>query len=407
METTTFDVQTIRNQFPILSEKVYGRPLIYLDNGATTQKPQSVIDCIEEYYASYNSNVHRGVHFMSQKATDAMEDARRTVQHFIGASSEEEIIFTSGTTASLNLLASSFCSLLSAGDEILISAIEHHANIVPWQMACERHSLTLRVIPMFENGELDIEAYQKLISDRTKLISVVHVSNSLGTVNPVKEIIRIAHEYQIPVCIDGAQAIQHLPIDVRELDCDFYTFSGHKMYGPTGIGVLYGKSYWLNKMPPYQGGGEMIQEVSFEKTTYNVLPFKFEAGTPHIEGIIGLAAAIRFIESVGKEKILAAETDLLLYATEALQSIEGIQFYGRAREKASVISFLLKGIHPYDTGVLLDKMGIAVRTGHHCTQPIMQYFKIPGTVRASFAIYNTKEEVDELVKALTRIQKMF
>ncbi len=402
-----YDVAAVRKQFPELSETVYGKPLVYLDNGATTQKPLSVIECINRYYSTYNSNVHRGVHFMSQKATDAMEAARKTVQAFINAASEEEIIFTSGSTAGLNLLASSFTQGLATDDEIIISAMEHHANIVPWQMACERHQLKLRVIPMFENGELDLESLRKLITSRTKMISVVHVSNSLGTVNPVKEIIQIAHEKNIPVCIDGAQAVQHMNIDVQELDCDFYVFSGHKMYGPTGVGVLYGKKEWLQKMPPYQGGGEMIAEVTFEKTTYNALPFKFEAGTPHIEGIIGLAEAIRFVESLGRSSIAQYETALLEYATNALKEVEGLRIYGEAAQKVSAISFLMKNIHPYDTGVLLDKIGIAVRTGHHCTQPIMQYYKIPGTVRASFALYNTKEEVDALIAALHRIQKMF
>lgn len=404
---TLLEIEAIRKQFPELQEQVYGKPLIYFDNGATTLKPQSVIDSIQQYYSTYNSNVHRGVHYMSQKATDAMEAARRTVQTFLNATSEEEIIFTSGTTGGLNLLASSFTSLLQKDDEIIITAMEHHANIVPWQIACERHQLKLRVIPMFEHGELDLEKFQQLISNKTKLISVVHVSNSLGTINPVQEIIRMAHEHHIPVCIDGAQAVQHMKVDVQQLDCDFYVFSGHKIYGPTGIGVLYGKKEWLNKMPPYQGGGEMIAEVTFEKTTYNVLPFKFEAGTPHIAGIIGLAEAIRFVESLGLDAIAAYESELLQYATEALRQLEGLRIFGEASRKASVISFLLKDIHPYDTGVLLDKMGIAVRTGHHCTQPIMQYYQIPGTVRASFALYNTKAEVDAMVKALHRIQKMF
>ncbi len=405
--SSSFDSDKVRSMFPILQQQVYARPLIYFDNGATTQKPQRVIDTISEYYSSYNSNVHRGVHYMSQKATDAMEAARKTVQQFIHASSDEEIIFTSGTTGSINLLASSFTQLLNSGDEIIISAMEHHANIVPWQLACERLGLTLRVIPIFETGELNLESFEKLISPRTKLVSIVHVSNTLGTVNPAEEIIRIAHQYDIPVSIDGAQAVQHIAVDVQKLDCDFYSFSGHKLYGPTGIGILYGKKKWLDKMPPYQGGGEMIKDVTFNKTTFTELPFKFEAGTPHIEGIIGLAEAIRFIQDIGLEAMSAYENTLLDYLTSQLQSIKGLHIYGEAKHKISVASFLLNKIHPYDTGVLLDKMGIAVRTGHHCTQPLMQFFNIPGTVRVSLAVYNTNEEIDSLIKALKRIQKMF
>jgi cysteine desulfurase/selenocysteine lyase len=406
-EVPDINVQSVRELFPVLKQHVYNKPLIYFDNGATTQKPQRVIDAISNYYSTYNSNVHRGVHYLSQKATDAMEAARRTVQQYINAESEEEIILTSGTTASLNLLASSFTQMLNSGDEIIISAMEHHANIVPWQMACERMGLKLKVIPIFENGELDIEAFKQLVTVKTKLVSIVHVSNTLGTVNDIEEVIRIAHQYNVPVSIDGAQAIQHLPVDVQKLDCDFYSFSAHKLYGPTGIGILYGKKKWLEQMPPYQCGGEMIKEVTFEKTTFNDLPFKFEAGTPHIAGIIGLAEAIKFVQDTGLSAMAAYENELLHYLTTQLKTIDELRIYGEAKNKISVASFLLKDIHPYDTGVLLDKMGIAVRTGHHCTQPLMQFFNIPGTVRVSLAVYNTKGEIDELIHALHRIQKLF
>ncbi len=405
--TSALDVSSIRSMFPILQEKVYDKPLIYFDNAATTQKPKQVLDCIQKYYSTYNSNVHRGVHYLSQKATDAMEDARKIIQKFIGAELNEEIIFTQGTTGSLNLLAYSFCQMLKPGDEIIISAMEHHANIVPWQIACEHKQLKLRVIPFLEHGELDLETFVKLISSNTKLVSVTHASNTLGTINPVEEIIRIAHQHNIPVSIDGAQAIQHLPVDVQKMDCDFYSFSGHKIYGPTGIGVLYGKKKWLDRMPPYQSGGEMIKEVSFEKTTYGELPFKFEAGTPNIEGIIGLGEAIRFVQETGIQKAATYESELLSYFTSQLKTIPGIRIFGEAPHKVSVVSFLVDGIHPYDTGVLLDKMGIAVRTGHHCTQPIMKYFNIPGTVRASLAVYNTSSEIDIFIHSLERVKKMF
>jgi cysteine desulfurase/selenocysteine lyase len=404
---TAIESEQIRSLFPILGRQIYGKQLVYFDNGATTQKPQRVLDSIQNYYTTYNSNVHRGVHFLSQQATDVMEDARKTIQEFINAKQAEEIIFTSGATESINLLASSFSQLLAKGDEILISAMEHHANIVPWQMICERYGYHLRVIPILDNGDLDLIAFDKLITPKTKLLSVVQVSNTLGTINPIKQLIDKAHQNNTAVIIDGSQAVQHLKIDVQELDCDFYVFSGHKLYGPTGTGVLYGKKNRLEQLPPYKGGGDMIREVSFEKTTYNDLPFKFEAGTPNIEGIIGLAEAIHFINHTGIESIANHEADLLNYFTDKLRAIPGIRIFGESSNKIAVISFLLRDIHPYDIGVLLDKMGIAVRTGHHCTQPIMQRYQIPGTVRASLAVYNTRAEIDVFIDALHRINKMF
>lgn len=404
---TAIESEQIRSLFPILGRQVYGKQLVYFDNGATTQKPQRVLDSIQNYYITYNSNVHRGVHFLSQQATDVMEDARKTIQEFINAKQAEEIIFTSGATESINLLASSFSQLLAKGDEILISAMEHHANIVPWQMICERYGYHLRVIPILDNGDLDLIAFDKLITPKTKLLSVVQVSNTLGTINPIKQLIDKAHQNNTAVIIDGSQAVQHLKIDVQELDCDFYVFSGHKLYGPTGTGVLYGKKNRLEQLPPYKGGGDMIKEVSFEKTTYNDLPFKFEAGTPNIEGIIGLAEAIHFINHTGIASIANHEADLLNYFTDKLRAIPGIRIFGESSNKIAVISFLLRDIHPYDIGVLLDKMGIAVRTGHHCTQPIMQRYQIPGTVRASLAVYNTRAEIDVFIDALHRINKMF
>lgn len=404
---TAIESEQIRALFPILGRQVYGKQLVYFDNGATTQKPQRVLDSIQNYYITYNSNVHRGVHFLSQQATDVMEDARKTIQEFINAKQAEEIIFTSGATESINLLASSFSQLLAKGDEILISAMEHHANIVPWQMICERYGYHLRVIPILDNGDLDLIAFDKLITPKTKLLSVVQVSNTLGTINPIKQLIDKAHQNNTAVIIDGSQAVQHLKIDVQELDCDFYVFSGHKLYGPTGTGVLYGKKNRLEQLPPYKGGGDMIKEVSFEKTTYNDLPFKFEAGTPNIEGIIGLAEAIHFINHTGIASIANHEADLLNYLTDKLRAIPGIRIFGESSNKIAVISFLLRDIHPYDIGVLLDKMGIAVRTGHHCTQPIMQRYQIPGTVRASLAVYNTRAEIDVFIDALHRINKMF
>lgn len=403
----TFDIQKVRADFPLLKREVNGKPLVYLDNGATTQKPQSVIDAIVHYYSDMNSNVHRGVHYLSQISTDAFEVTRRKVKEFINAEEEVEIIITKGTTDSLNLVAQCYGkAFVHAGDEIIISAMEHHSNIVPWQMLCEDKGAVLKVIPMDESGVLDMEAYRALLSDKTKIVSVTYVSNALGTINPVKEIISLAHERNVPVLLDAAQAVQHIAIDVQQLDVDFLVFSGHKMYAPTGVGVLYGKAKWLNAMPPYQGGGDMIKDVSFEKTTYNVLPFKFEAGTPNIEAGICLAAAIDYITEIGIDSIKAYEDELLAYATEQLKGIEGIRFIGTAAEKSSVISFVVDGVHPYDIGVILDKLGIAVRTGHHCAQPVMEQLGIPGTVRASLAMYNTKEDIDALVTGLERALNM-
>lgn len=401
-EKITFNVEEIRKQFPALHREVYGKPFIYFDNGATSQKPQIVIDTINRYYTSENANIHRGVHFLSQQATDAYEEARQIVQQFIHAKHEHEVIFTKGTTDGINLVATCFGELLTAGDEIMISGMEHHSNIVPWQMLCERKKLTLKVIPVLDNGELDLEAFQQLLSEKTKLVAVTHISNTLGTINPVKWMIDQAHAAGAKVLIDGAQSIQHMPINVRELDCDFYVFSSHKVFGPTGTGVLYGKEAILNAMPPYQGGGDMIAKVTFEKTTYNELPFKFEAGTPHIIGGIATGTALRYLSSLDQEAMHAHETDLLNFAQEQLLKIEGVRIIGTAREKTSVVSFVVDGIHPFDIGTLLDKQGIAVRTGHHCTQPLMDRFGIPGTVRASFAFYNTKEEVETFIQALNR-----
>ncbi len=405
----SFDIKKIRNDFPILREKIYGdKPLIYLDNGATTQKPDIVIDYISQLYSRFNSSIHRGVHFLSEKATEDYENARKTVQTFIGAEKSNEIIFTSGTTGSINGLAFSFGErYIKAGDEIIISEMEHHANIVPWQMLCERKGANLKVIPFDDNGELILENLEKLISKKTRLISIVYISNSLGTVNPVKEIIDTAHKYNIPVLVDGAQAIQHTPVNVKELDCDFFAFSGHKIYGPTGIGVLYGKEKWLNELPPFQGGGDMVDIVTFEKTTYNALPFKFEAGTTNYIGAIAMAKALDYISDLGLENIIEYESELLAYATKKFTDMDGITLYGKSREKASIISFLINGVHPYDAGMVIDKMGIAVRTGTHCTQPVMQHFKIDGTIRASLALYNTKEEIDILCDAISRVKQMF
>lgn len=396
-------VETIREDFPILKTKVFGKNLVYLDNAATTQKPVQVLNAVAAYYEGYNSNVHRGVHLLSQQATAGYEDARKKVVAFINAAHNHEVIFTKGTTDAVNLVASSFGRrFLNAGDSILISAMEHHSNIVPWQMICEERGATLKVIPMDQDGVLQLDLLPGLLDERVKLVAFTYVSNSLGTINPVKEIIRQAHALQIPVLIDAAQAIQHFTIDVQELDVDFMAFSGHKLYGPTGIGVLYGKEKWLNLMPPYQGGGDMIKTVTFAKTVYNELPYKFEAGTPDISGAIGLGAAIDYVNSIGLPAIQEAENELLFYALEELKQIEGIRFIGAAKERASVISFLLKEIHPYDLGELLDKQGIAIRTGHHCTEPVMDFFGIPGTCRASFAFYNTKAEVDLLVAGIKR-----
>ena len=382
--------------------------MIYLDNGATSQKPQSVIDAISRYYSSENSNIHRGVHTLSQEATSAYEDVRKNVQRFINAKHDHEIIFTSGTTGGINLVASSFGEkLIRKGDEILITAMEHHSNIVPWQMLCERKGAHLKVIPISKEGEINIDEFMKLIGPKTELISLVHVSNSLGTVNPIKEMINIAHALNIPVLIDGAQAVHHMPVDVQELDADFYVFSAHKMYGPTGVGILYGKEELLNGMEPYQGGGDMIKSVTFEKTVYNDLPHKFEAGTPNIAGAFGLNAAIDFINNVGFDFITEHEAELVRFASSELKNIQGLRFIGTAKERAGLVSFVLDGIHPYDTGVILDKLGLALRTGHHCTQPVMNFFEVPGTVRASFAVYNTKQEVVKLVEAIDRVKRMF
>ena len=403
----TFDIEKIRADFPILGREVNGRPLVYFDNGATTQKPKQVIEAITRYYADMNSNVHRGVHYLSQISTDAFEVTRRKVQAFINAEHEHEIIITKGTTEAINIVASCYGrAFINAGDEVIISAMEHHSNIVPWQMLCDEKGCKLRIIPMDDRGELDLEAYKSLFSERTKLVSFTYVSNALGTINPAKEMIDIAHEHDVPVLIDGAQAIQHLAIDVQALDVDFFAFSGHKMYGPTGVGVLYGKEELLNKMPPYQGGGDMIKDVTFEKTTYNELPFKFEAGTPNIEAGICLGDAIDYIEGIGLDAIKAYEDELLDYATSRLSEIDGIRFIGTAQQKSSVISFVVDGVHPYDIGVILDKLGVAVRTGHHCAQPVMNAFDIPGTVRVSLAMYNTKEEVDILIDGLQRALNM-
>lgn len=396
-----------REDFKILGQEVNNRPLVYLDNAATTQKPESVINAISEYYRTINSNIHRGVHHLSQLATTRFEEAREAIRRYINAKNSYEIIFTRGATESINLIANSFCrAFLKAGDEVIVSEMEHHANIVPWQMACEIAGANLKVLPFDDSGVLMIEKLEELITPKTKIISITHISNSLGTINPIEKVIRIAHSHNIPVMIDGAQAVSHEKVDVQQLDCDFYCFSGHKMYAPMGIGVLYGKEKWLNTMPPYQGGGEMIQQVTFEKTTYNELPFKFEAGTPAVSDVIGLHTAIQYIEKLGIDKILQHEQKLLQYATEQLSVIEGLRIYGTAPQKAAIISFNLEGIHPYDVGVIIDHLGVAVRTGHHCTQPVMQHFQIPGTVRASFALYNTQEEVDRLVEAVKKAKMM-
>lgn len=396
-----------REDFPILEQQVYKKPLVYLDNAATTQKPQVVIDAMKRYYETINSNIHRGVHCLSQQATEEFEKARRCVQQFVNAAHDYEVIFTRGATESINLVASCFGrTFIGEGDEIIISAMEHHSNIVPWQFLCEERGAKLKVLPFDDDGVLCLDQLESLITPCTKIVAVTHVSNTLGTCNPVAEIIRIAHAHNVPVMLDGAQAVAHQPVDVQALDCDFYCFSGHKMYGPMGIGVMYGKEAWLNQMKPYQGGGEMISTVTFEKTTYNELPFKFEAGTPAVGDAIGLRTAIEYMQQIGIQNIARHEEELLQYATEKLQQINGLRIYGRAPHKAAVISFLIGNLHPYDVGVLLDHQGVAVRTGHHCTQPIMDRFGIPGTVRASFALYNTREEVDALVAAVERATNM-
>ena len=400
------DIQKIRADFPILSQKVNGKPLVYFDNGATSQKPQVVIDAIAKYYQDINSNIHRGVHTLSQLATDAYEVARGKVQNHINAQYAHEVLFTSGTTFGINLVANGFASILKPGDEVLVSALEHHSNIVPWQMLCEKTGATLKVIPINDEGELIMAEYDQLLSAKTKIVTVNHISNALGTINPVKYMIDKAHQVGAAILIDGAQAVPHLKPDVQALDCDFYVFSGHKMCGPTGTGILYGKEAWLNKLPPYQGGGEMIKEVSFEKTTYANLPHKFEAGTPNIAGGIVLGTAIDYMNEVGFENIQQQEEELLEYGTKRLLEIEGLRIYGTSQNKASVISFNIEGIHPYDIGSIIDKLGIAVRTGHHCAQPIMSFFEIPGTIRASFSFYNTKEEIDALVEGVKKAQMM-
>lgn len=403
-----FDVTKIREDFPILSRKVYDRPLVYLDNGATTQKPLCVLDAMREEYLNVNANVHRGVHYLSQQATDLHEQAREKVRKFINAGSVNEIIFTRGTTESLNLVVSSFCDgFMSEGDEVIVSVMEHHSNIVPWQLQAARKGISLRVIPMNDEGELLLDEYEKLFTERTKIVSVTHVSNVLGTVNPVKEIVRIAHEHGVPVMVDGAQSTPHFAVDVQDIDCDFFAFSGHKMYGPTGVGVLYGKEDWLDRMPPYQGGGEMIESVSFEKTVFEHLPFKFEAGTPDYVATHGLATAIDYISSIGIDNISRHEQELTRYCMERMQEIDGIRLFGTANDKDAVVSFLVGDIHHLDMGTLLDRLGIAVRTGHHCAQPLMIRLGIQGTVRASFAMYNTKEEIDVLVEGIKRVSKMF
>ena len=403
-----YDVQKIREDFPILSREIYKRPLVYLDNGATTQKPRVVVDALVNEYYSVNANVHRGVHFLSQQATELHEASRETVRKFLNARSTQEIIFTRGTTESMNLLAYSFGeAFLKDGDEVIISVMEHHSNIVPWQLLQQRKKIVLKIIPMNNKGELLLDEYKALFTEHTKLVSVAHVSNVLGTINPVKEIIRIAHEHGIPVAVDGAQSTPHIPVDVQDLDADFFAFSGHKIYGPTGVGVLYGKENLLEQMPPYQGGGEMIQNVSFEKTTFNQLPFKFEAGTPDYVATTGLARALDYCTALGMENIARHEQDLTRYAMEQLGKIEGIRIFGQAVQKDAVISFLVGDIHHLDLGTLLDRLGIAVRTGHHCAEPLMHRLGIEGTVRASFGLYNTKEEVDALVAGIERVRKMF
>ena len=406
--TTTFNVNKIRNDFPILKQQVNGCPLVYLDNGATSQKPQSVIDAIVNYYSTTNSNVHRGVHTMSQQATDGYEGARAKVRQFINASDDREIIFTRNTTEGINLVAHSYGRQnIGSGDDIIVSNMEHHSNIVPWQMLCEETGANLRVVPIDDAGELLMDEYEKMLSSRTKLVSITHVSNALGTILPAAQIARMAHAHGAPVLFDGAQAVPHMPVDVQELDCDFYVFSGHKLFGPTGIGILYGKAEYLEAMPPFLGGGEMIKSVTFEKTIYNDLPYKFEGGTPDIAGAIGLGAAIDYVNDLGFDQITAHEDELLRYGTDALSTIEGLKIIGTAEHKAGILSFVMDLAHPHDIGTILDEQGIAVRTGHHCAQPVMQRFQIPATARASLAFYNTKEDIDALVKGIDRVIEVF
>ena len=396
-----------RHLFPILDQKVYGKPLVYLDNAATTQKPQPVIDTLCQYYLTLNSNIHRGAHYLAAQATDQYEQTRIAVQHFINARHSHEIVFTRGTTESINLVASSFGQrFLGEGDEVVVSGMEHHSNIVPWQLACQRQGATIRVIPFSDEGVLDLEAFKSLLNEHTRIVAVNHVSNTLGTVNPVAEMVAIAHAHGVPVLVDGAQAIAHLRVDVQALGCDFYCFSGHKMYAPMGVGVMYGRREMLDELPPYQGGGEMIEEVTFERTTYNQLPFKFEAGTPSVGDVLGLGKAIDFMQQVGVDTIAAHEADLLAYATDRIREIPGVRLFGTAPHKAAVLSFLVGDAHPYDVGTLIDQLGVAVRTGHHCTQPVMDRYGIPGTVRASFAVYNTRDEVDLFLAALKKVTAM-
>ena len=408
MTSQHFDVEAVRRDFPILSREIGGKPLVYLDSAATSQKPQVVIDTLVAYYSDINANVHRGVHTLSQEATDAYEGGRSRVRQFINAAEDAEIIFTRGTTEGINLVAQTLgAQRAEQGSEVIISNMEHHSNVVPWQILCEQRGARLRVVPINDDGELLMDEYEKLLGPQTALVSIVHMSNALGTINPVKDIVAMAHSHGVPVLLDGAQAAPHLPVDVRDLDCDFYAFSGHKLFGPTGIGVLYGKREWLEFMPPYQGGGEQIKSVTFEKTIYNDLPYKFEAGTPHIAGVVGLGAAIDYVNGIGLEHAAAYEHELLEYGTEQLQAIEGLRLIGTARHKASVLSFLLDNIHPHDIGTVLDTQGIAIRTGHHCAQPLMQRFQIPATARASLAFYNTRAEIDALVEGIHRTFEVF
>jgi cysteine desulfurase / selenocysteine lyase len=407
IDKISINIDKIRADFPILSRKVNGKPLIYFDNGATAQKPQVVIDVLEKYYKEQNANIHRGVHTLSQEMTLQYENARKTIQNHLNAEFPHEIIFTKGTTDSINLVASSFGKkYISKGDEVIITTIEHHSNILPWQQLCEEKGAFLKIVPVNAEGDLILSEYKKLLNEKTKIVAVTHISNTLGTITPLKEIIGLAHKKNIPVLVDGAQAVPHMKVDVRELDADFYCFSGHKIFGPTGVGILYGKEKYLNAMPPYQVGGGTIKSVSFEKTEYADLPLKFEAGTPHIEGGIGLAAAINYVNEIGLDKISLYEHELLLHATEELQKIEGVKIIGTAKNKASVISFIVEGLHPFDVGTIIDQLGVAVRTGHHCTQPLMTFYCIPGTIRASFAFYNTIEEIDVFIDALKRAIKM-
>jgi cysteine desulfurase/selenocysteine lyase len=404
----SFDVRAIRKDFPILKQKIHGKPLVYLDNAATTQKPQAVLDALDRFYTTENSNVHRGVHLLSQRATEAYEAARVKVQRFIGAAQSREVIFVRGTTEGINLVAQTYGRRhVQASDEIVISAMEHHSNIVPWQMLCEEKQARLRIIPINDHGEILLEEYAKLLGPRTRLVAVVHVSNALGTINPVRQIIDLAHRRNVPVLVDGAQAVPHMAVDVQALDCDFYAFSGHKVYGPTGIGVLYGKAALLEAMPPYQGGGDMISSVTFEKTTYNTLPYKFEAGTPNVAGVVGLGTALDYLSGMGVDAVAAHEHELLAYATAALAEISGVRLIGTARERAGAVSFVLEGVHPHDIGTILDQEGVAIRTGHHCAQPVMQRFGVPATARASLACYNTREDIDALVEGMYKVKEVF